>query len=145
MNHLSPSSSSAYSSKEKKSFFGYLYSSLYQDSNTCFSNACPLAIHASNSQNFSQSSNACCPKKNFLLHLFLSHIYISTSLKEPPKSAEGKSTFLSYFLPFCNRFPHGNNIRAILLKTQSPLFSKFCWFSFQINGGPFPHAQKINK
>ena len=78
-----------------------------------------------------------------------SRIYINLP-KEPPKSARGKSplffffvflykdnkkislqknfsdpkrksTFPSFFF-FCNRFPHGNNICAILLKTKSPLF-----------------------
>ena len=28
---------------------------------------------------------------------------------------------------------------------QNLFLKKFCWFSFQIDGGPFPHAQKAKK
>ena len=93
-----------------------------------------------------RSPNACCSKKNLPHSIFSSLTYIyQPPSKNPPNLLEENPLSFHIFFPFCNRFPHGNNIRAILLKTQSPLFSKFCWFSFQINGGPFPHAQKINK
>ena len=58
---------------------------------------------------------------------FLPPVYLSTF---PPKNSPNlleenlllssffKPTFLSYFLPFSNRFPHRNNICAILLKNK---------------------------
>ena len=66
------------------------------------------------------------------IFLPLSRIYISLSKRDPPNLLEKipllssffKSTFLSYFLPFYNRFSHGNNICAILLKTKSHFFKK---------------------
>ena len=89
------------------------------------------------------------PKK--FLFSFLSHVYISSLPKETLQIYWRKiPSFLPFlnllsfliFFPFYNRFPHRNNICAILLKNKISFFSKFCWFSFQINGGPFPHAQK---
>ena len=62
------------------------------------------------------------PSFFFLLCLSTKIIKKSPSKKKPSLIQKKKSTFLSYFLPFCNRFPHGNNIRAILLKTKSPFF-----------------------
>ena len=69
--------------------------------------------------------------KNPLLFLSLSRIYISLSKRDPPNLLEKKiPSFLPFlnllsfliFFPFYNRFPHRNNIRAILLKTKSPFF-----------------------
>ena len=65
-------------------------------------------------------------QKESPLTIFSSLTYIyQTPSKNPPNLLEENPTFLSYFLPFCNRFPHGNNIRAILLKTKSPLFQNY--------------------
>ena len=71
--------------------------------------------------------------------------FFSFPSRSPFFFLEEKSLFLSYFLPLCNRFPHGNNIRAILLKTQSPLFKILLIFLPNKWRPPFPHAQKINK
>ena len=56
----------------------------------------------------------------------LSHIYTRLPKRDLPNPLEEnplissflKSTFLSYFLPFYNTFPHRNNICAILLKNK---------------------------
>ena len=79
MNHLSPSSSSAYSSKEKILFLLSLFLSLPRLQYMFFSPPDdPLAIRASNSQNFSLSSNACCPNAcPPLLFFSFSHLYIT--------------------------------------------------------------------
>ena len=59
----------------------------------------------------------------------LSRIYVSLPKRTPqicwrkiPSFLPFLISFLSYFLPFYNRFSHGNNICAILLKTKSPIF-----------------------
>ena len=57
------------------------------------------------------------PKKKVLLCLR------SLSSKNKNSLIQKKEiSFLSYFLPFYNRFSHGNNICAILLKTKYHLF-----------------------